>query len=199
MAWSETNYVISVNGKTVFLDVAFSDCEGMNEPILFHHGPAGEPSTSPSKPFTSPLGFMGNSGGSSLRKFPHDFLTEIQGKWREFSMCIFLSPFAVESLGKFLRGNFPRASLKNFKMQFNHIGRVPVMWKYPSDDLMSFFGELKCLQVRGNFPLNSTPVLKFSLNFHVDSRFTYNPNFSVDSLHQQPQSRFCPLGVILCQ
>ena len=59
MAWSETNYVISVNGKTVFLDVAFSDCEGMNEPILFHHGPAGEPFTSP----RFPLGFMGEFRG----------------------------------------------------------------------------------------------------------------------------------------
>mgnify|MGYP001793070419 CR=1 FL=1 len=49
---------------------------------------------------------------------------------------------------------------KNFKMQYNSIGRVQVMWKYPSDDLMSFFSELKCLQVWGNFPLILTPIWK---------------------------------------
>ena len=57
---------------------------------------------------------------------------------------------------------------------------------------MSFFVELKCLQVWGNFPLISTPIQKFPLNFHVDSRSTYNPNFCVDSLHQQPQSPGIP-------
>ena len=91
-----------------------------------------------------------------------NFLMISLRKWRgnegEFSMRIFPPPFPVESLGIFPRGNFPRASLKNFKMQFNDIGRVPVMWKYPSDDLMSFFGELKCFQVWGNFPLISTPI-----------------------------------------
>ena len=33
------------------------------------------------------------------------------------------------------------------------------------------------------------------LNFHGDSRFTYNPNFYVDSLHQQPQSPGIPHGI----
>ena len=54
------------------------------------------------------------------------------------------------------------------------------MWKYPSDDLMSFFGQLKCLQVWWNFPLISTPIKKFPLNFRVDS------------LHQQPPSPGIP-------
>ena len=38
---------------------------------------------------------------------------------------------------------------KNFKMQYNDIGSVQVVWKYPSDDLMAILGELKWLQVRG--------------------------------------------------
>ena len=45
------------------------------------------------------------------------------------------------------------------------------MLKYPSDDLMSFFGELKCVQVWGNFPLVSTSIKKIPLNFHMDSRY----------------------------
>ena len=32
------------------------------------------------------------------------------------------------------------------------------MSKYPSDNLMSLFGELKFLQVWGNFPLISTAI-----------------------------------------
>ena len=61
----------------------------------------------------------------SLRKF--------RGNGGEFSMWIFPPPFPVESLGIFPRGNFPRVSLKNFKMQFKDIGRsqlcenIPVM------------------------------------------------------------------------
>ena len=54
-------------------------------------------------------------------------LWKFRGNEGEFSMCIFPPPFPAESLGIFPRGNFPRASLKNFKMQFNDIGRVPVM------------------------------------------------------------------------
>ena len=49
------------------------------------------------------------------------------GNEGEFSMWIFPPPFPVESLGISPRGNFSRASLKNFKMQFIDIGRVPVM------------------------------------------------------------------------
>ena len=117
-------------------------------------------------------------------------------------MRIFPPPFPVESLGIFPCGNFPCAPFKNFKMQFNDIGRVSVIRKYPSNDLMSFFGELKCLQVWGNFPLILSPIYKLPLNFHMDSRFTYKPIFRVDSLLQQSQSpgfpmestRFCPLG-----
>ena len=73
----------------------------------------------------------------SLRKF--------RGNEGEFSMWIFPPHFPVESLGIFPRGIFPRASLESFKMQFNDIGRVPVMRKY--DGLMSLFGELNFLQV----------------------------------------------------
>ena len=36
------------------------------------------------------------------------------------------------------------------------------------------------------------PIWKFSLNIRVDSRFTHNPNFHVDSLHQQPPSPRIP-------
>ena len=85
-------------------------------------------------------------------------LRKIRGNEGEFSTWIFPPPFPVESLGIFPCGNFPYASLKIFKMQFNDVGRVPVMWKYPSDDLMSFFGEIKCLQVLGNFLPISTPI-----------------------------------------
>ena len=67
-------------------------------------------------------------------------------------------------------------------MQFNDIGSDPIIGKYPSDDLMSLFGEINCLQVWGNFPPISTMIKKLSLNFHLDYRFTYNPNFCVDSL-----------------
>ena len=38
MAWSETNNMILNNDKAVILNVAFSDREGMNDPIPFHCG-----------------------------------------------------------------------------------------------------------------------------------------------------------------
>ena len=47
----------------------------------------------------------------------------------------------------------------------------------------------------GKLPSHFNPDLKNSLNFHVDSRFTYNPNLHVDSLHQQPQSPEIPYGI----
>ena len=151
--------------------------------------PAGEPSTSPR--FPSDLWGnhpCGNFLMISMRKFG----------WNEgeFSMWISLPHFPVESLGMFPRGNFPCVSPRNVKMEYNDIGRVPVMWKYPSDDLMSFLGELKCLQVRGNFPLIQTLIWKFPLDFRVDSRFTYNPNIRVDSLHQQPPSPGIPCRIL---
>ena len=99
--------------------------------------------------------------------------------------------FCLLFLGIFPRGNFPQ----NFKMQFNDIGRVPDVRKQPSDDLMSCFGESKCLQVWGNFSFISTVIKKFPLNFRVDSCFTYNRNYRVDSLHQQPPSLGIPLRI----
>ena len=36
MAWSETNNMISNNDKTLILNVAFSDREGMNDPLPYH-------------------------------------------------------------------------------------------------------------------------------------------------------------------
>ena len=47
----------------------------------------------------------------------------------------------------------------------------------------------------GKIPSHFNRNLKISLNFHVDSRFTYNPNFWVDSLSQQPQSLGIPHGI----
>ena len=41
-------------------------------------------------------------------------------------------------------------------------------------------------------PSHFNPDLKSSLNFHMNSRFTDNPNFRLDSLHQQPQSPGIP-------
>ena len=37
------------------------------------------------------------------------------------------------------------------------------------------------LKVRGDFPLISIRIWKTPLNFYINSRFTYNPNFHVDS------------------
>ena len=110
-----------------------------------------------------------------------NFLMISLRKWRgnegEFSMWIFPPPFPVESLGIFPRGNFPRVSLKNFKMQFNDIVRITVLWKYPNDDLMSFFGELKCLQVWGTFPLILNFDLKISPEFPRGFSFHLQPKF----------------------
>ena len=48
----------------------------------------------------------------------------------------------------------------------------------------------------GKLPSHSNPFcIIFPPNFHMDSRFTYNPNFNVDSLHPQPQSLGIPNGI----
>ena len=51
---------------------------------------------------------------------------------------------------------FPLYFPQKFKMRYNDMQRVPVVRKYPSDDLRSFVIELKCLQVWGYFPFIST-------------------------------------------
>ena len=105
----------------------------------------------------------------SLRKW--------RGNEREFSMWIFPHPFPVESLGSFLRGNFPRVSLKNFKMQFNHMKTVPAMWKSSSDDLVSFFGEIKIITGLGKFPSHFNPDLKIFHQFLRGFSFHLQPKF----------------------
>ena len=94
---------------------------------------------------------------------------------------------------------FPLYFPQNFKMRYNDIRRVPVVRKYPSDDLRSFVIEFKMFTVLGILPSHFNLDLKNPLNFPVDSHFTYNPSFRVGSLHQ-PQgfptesAWFCPLG-----
>ena len=81
----------------------------------------------------------------SLRKF--------RGNEGNF-LCGFSVSFPCEICGDISTWKFPSC----FPVQFDDIGRVPVMWKYPCYDLMSFFSELRCLQVWGNSPLISTPI-----------------------------------------
>ena len=66
-------------------------------------------------------------------------LQKFRGNEEKFSMWIF--PCGIPGDISMLK--FPLWFPQNFKMQFNDTGRVPVMLKYPSDDLMSFFGELE--------------------------------------------------------
>ena len=124
--------------------ILLSDC------LDYHKGWVYKP-ISPAGSHPHPRDFCadlwGNSRGSSLRKIPHDFPAEIQGKWRGFFYVNISASFPCGIPGDVSCGKCPCASLKNFKMQINDIGRTPVMWKYPSDDLMSFFVELKSLQV----------------------------------------------------
>ena len=135
--------------------------------------------------------FMNNLSSISLNTY-HCFLMRRL-------LCVVLSIGKLSSTyvkkTKFPRGNLPCVSLKDFKMQHNDIGRAQVMWKYPTHSLMSFFGELKYLQVWGNFSLILIMILNVPLNFRVDSCFTYNPNFRMDSLHQQPQSPGIPCRI----
>ena len=94
------------------------------------------------------------------------------------------------------------SSLKNFKMQFNYIGRVPVMWKYASVDLMSSFGEFKCSQVWGNYLLISIPFKNFPwismwILVSVTTQIsTWIPSTSNNNPWGFPTecARFCPLG-----
>ena len=75
--------------------------------------------------------YGGIPGDHPCGNFPMISLRKFRGNKGEYSMWIFLPSFRVESLGLFPHGNFPRSSHINFKMQFNDIGRVPVMWKHP--------------------------------------------------------------------
>ena len=91
---------------------------------------------------------------------------------------------------------FPLYFPQNFKMRYNYIRRVPVVRKYPSDDLRSFVIEFKMFTVLGILPFHFNLDLKNPLNFPVDSHFTYNPSFCVGSLHQ-PQGIPRRIRVIL--
>ena len=56
---------------------------------------------------------------------------------------------------------FPSYFPQNFKTHYNDIGSILVVWNESSDDLMSFSGELKLLQVWRKFPLISPLIWKF--------------------------------------
>ena len=112
----------------------------------------------------------------SLRKF--------RGNEGEFSIWIFPPPFPVESLGIFSPGNFLPSFLwwhrkgpsyvKIFQCWFEVI-----LWSIKMDAGLR------------KLPSHFNRDLKFPLNFRVDSRFTYNPNFR-GFLHHQPPSPGIP-------
>ena len=85
--------------------------------------------------------------------------------------------FPCEIPGDISTWKFPSCfPQKNFKMQFNDIGSDPVIWKYPSDDLMSLFGESKCVRVWE--PLSHfNHVLKISPGFPRGLSFDLKPKF----------------------
>ena len=108
----------------------------------------------------------------SLRKF-----RENEG---EFYMRIFPPPFSVESLGILSKCNL----------------RGPSHVEKPSDDLMSLFGELKCLQVWGNFPLILNAISKFSPEFSMWIFVSLTTQISawIPSLNEHKPWRF-PRGI----
>ena len=112
--------------------------------------PAGEPSTSP--------------------RFRRGFMGEFQGITPAEISSRFPCGNEEQMKGYFLCGYFQLLSLWNpwgyFRVEISHVlpskilncnlmtwERSQLCEKYPSDDLRSFFGELKCLQLWGNFPL----------------------------------------------
>ena len=111
----------------------------------------------------------------------------------EFSIWIFPPRFPRESLRILPHGIsliFPSYFPQNLKMQYSDIRRVPVVWKYPCYDWMSLVN-LNVHMLR-ELPSHFNEDLKIPLNIRMDSRFTYSPNFCVDSLHQQPHSPGSP-------
>ena len=122
--------------------------------------PAGEPSMSPRFP-----------RGSSLWKFPLNSPAEIWGKFGGNFYVAVSASFPCRIPGDITTWKFPSFFPQNFKMQYSDIGRVPVMWKYPSDELMTFFVELKCLRF-GETSLSFQPRLENSsprgFTFHLE-------------------------------
>ena len=98
----------------------------------------------------------GNFRGSSPWNFLIISLQKFRRNKGEFSMWIFPPLFPRESPGIFPHGNFPHISLKISKCHKRPY-KGSQLWKnIPVMFYCQFFGELKGLQVRGNFPLIST-------------------------------------------
>ena len=70
-----------------------------------------------------------------------NFLVISLRKWRGIFYVDISAFFSCGIPGDISTWKFPLCFPQNFKWQFNDIGRVPVMWKYPRDDLMSSFGD----------------------------------------------------------
>ena len=73
---------------------------------------------------------------------------------------------------------FPSCFPQNFKMQYNDIGRVQVVWKYPRHDLMSFFDELNFLQVWETClsfqpQFENSPEFPHGFSFHLQPKFPH--------------------------
>ena len=85
----------------------------------------------------------------------------------EFFIRIFPFPFSIVSLRIFPHEYFPHTSLKISKRNTRTQEGFELCNKHHSVDLMSFFGELKCFQVWGNFHLISiSPEFPCGFPFH---------------------------------
>ena len=93
------------------------------------HCPAGEPSKSPKFPCV----YIGNSSGSSLWKFSHDFPAEIQEQQRRIlhveNFTSFPNRIPEDFHMDISTWKLPSCFLQNFKMQYHAIEceNVPVM------------------------------------------------------------------------
>ena len=119
-----------------------------------------------------------------IPRFPHRFIGELQGIipveistvflcrnsveiMKSFFIRIFPLPFSIVSLRIFPHEYFPHTSLKISKRNTRTQEGFQLCNKHHSVDLMSFFGELKCFQVWGNFHLISiSPEFPCGFPFH---------------------------------
>ena len=135
--------------------------------------PVGEPSTSP----RFPRRYMGEITGIIPVEISSWFPCENSENEWEFSRRILSPPFPVESLGMFPFGNFPCFYPQNLKMQYNDIGRVPVMSKISQWWFDVILWWIKIFTGLGKLPSHFKLDLKTSPKFPREFSFYLQPKF----------------------
>ena len=134
-------------------------------PILIYSQRASHP-----RPPDFHADLWGNSRGSSLRKFPHDLSAEMKGEMKGNVLYGYFRLLPCGIPGEFSVWKFPSCFPQKFQsaMQWHRKGPSYVKISQWWFDVILWWIEM--YTGLGKLPSHFNPILKFPLNFRMDSR-----------------------------